>query len=86
MIIKPYFWAHFVQKETKRSFPIFDQNHGLTPLKKKRSNMASFVKFAFYCLEGFVSYFGEYQALFLGLICPKPNLDEVSNFGPKIMG
>ena len=48
--------------------------------------MASFVKFAFYCLEGFVSYLGEYQALFLGLICPKPNLDEVSNFGPKIMG
>ena len=35
---------YFVQKETVYSFPIFDQNHGLTPLKN--SNFATIQKFA----------------------------------------
>ena len=34
MIIKHYFKAYSVQKQTKRKFSIFDQNHGLNPLKK----------------------------------------------------
>ena len=33
MIIKHYFKAHFVLKETKGKFAIFDQNHGLLPFK-----------------------------------------------------
>ena len=53
---------------------------------QKKSNMATFVKFAFYCLEGLVSYLGEYQTLFLGLICPRSKQEEFSIFLTKIMG
>ena len=34
MIAKHYFNAHFTQKQTNRKFSMFDQSHGLTPLKK----------------------------------------------------
>ena len=39
MIIRHYFQAQYVQKQTNIKFPISDQIHGLTPLKK--SSMAS---------------------------------------------
>ena len=45
MIIKYYFIAYFVQKQTERKFPIFDQNHGLTPSKK--CQYGHFVKYKF---------------------------------------
>ena len=33
MIIRHYLKAHFVQNQIEKKFPIFDRNHGLTPLK-----------------------------------------------------
>ena len=33
-ISKKYFQAHFPQKQSMEKIPIFDQNHGLTPLQK----------------------------------------------------
>ena len=36
MIIKLFFEAHFVQKQTKEKFPILDQNDRLTPLLNQR--------------------------------------------------
>ena len=34
MVRKHYFKAYFVKKQAKEKVLIFDQNHGLTPLKK----------------------------------------------------
>ena len=34
MIIEHYFKVHFVQKQAKRKFATFDENHGLTPFEK----------------------------------------------------
>ena len=34
MIIDHYFKVHFVQKQAKRKFATFDENHGLTPFEK----------------------------------------------------
>ena len=48
--------------------------------------MATFVKFAVYCLEGLVSYLGEYQTLVLGLICSSSKQEEFYIFFTKIMG
>ena len=33
-IIKHYFKAHFVLKQTRKKFAIFDQSRGLMPVKK----------------------------------------------------
>ena len=51
MIIKCYFIAYFAQKQTKRKFPVFDQNHGLTAWKKP--NMASVLN-QYFSLGGLV--------------------------------
>ena len=53
MIIKHDFNVHFVQKQTNKKFLIFDQNHGLTPLKK--SQYGNSVKIHFYGLGGLFS-------------------------------
>ena len=53
MIIKHDFNVHFVQNQTNKKFLIFDQNHGLTPLKK--SQHGNSVKFIFYSLGNFFS-------------------------------
>ena len=83
MIIKHYFKAYSVQKQTKRKFSIFDQNHGLNPLKK---NLVKRCKINILTvLKGLFSKVGDYQMLFHGLFCPKTNIMEISNFLTKIM-
>ena len=47
MIAKHYFDAHFTQKQTTRKFSIFDQSHGLTPLKKSQYGDLSKYKFLY---------------------------------------
>ena len=53
MIIKHDFNVHFVQKQTNKKFLIFDQNHGLTLVKK--SQYGNSVKSIFYCPGGLSS-------------------------------
>ena len=52
MISKHYFKAQFVQKQSKRKIPIFDQNHGLIP--EKKSSMATMWNPYFYSPGGLV--------------------------------
>ena len=42
---KHFFWAYLTKKERIKTFQIFDQNHGLTPLKK--CEIFGFLKFLF---------------------------------------
>ena len=42
-----FFKAHFVSKQTKRKIPLFDLNHGLTPLKKIQTDDYKIIKSIF---------------------------------------
>ena len=44
MVSKHYFKVYFVKKEAKRKIPIFDQIHGLTPVKKIQKNRLPYLK------------------------------------------
>ena len=53
-----------VQKHTKIKFPCFDQNHGLSPLKKKNKkkiNVPSMKNRIFYSLGGLVFFLKDPQ-------------------------
>ena len=84
MNIKHYFKAYSVQKQTNRKFSIFDQNHGLNPLKKNLVWQLCKINI-FIVFKGLYSKVDDYQILFHGLFCPKTNIMEISNFLTKIM-
>ena len=84
MIIKHYFKAYSVQKQTKRKFLIFDQNHGLNPLKKNLVWQLCKINILI-VLKGLFSKVDDDQILFHGLFSAKTNVMEISNFFTKIM-
>ena len=62
--------------------PIFDQNHGLTPLLKLEF-CHFFGKEIFYVKEYLLFYLEYQQTIFFGLFCPNTNYGKISNFLPK---
>ena len=60
---------------------IFDQNHGLTPMKKRK--FFDFWKWPFYILERMVFPLKHYLEVFPGVFAIKINMHEISNFWPK---
>ena len=84
MFVKHYFKAYSVQKQTKRKFSIFDQNHGLNPLKKNLVWHLCKINFLI-VFKGLFSKVDDDQILFHGLFCAKTNVMEISNFLTKIM-
>ena len=61
--------------------PIFDQNHGLTPLQK--FEFCHFLKRHFYVKEYLLFYLEYQQIIFLGLFCPNTNYGKKSKFLTK---
>ena len=77
MIIKHYFKAYSVQNS------VFEQNHGLNPLKKNL--VRQLCKNILIVLKGLFSEVDDDQISFHGLFCAKTNIMEISNFFTKIM-
>ena len=81
MIAKHYFDAHFTQKQTTRKFSIFDQSHGLTPLKKSQYGDLSKYKFLYSKRACFLPQ--RSSNIITRPIYPKTNKDKIAIFCPK---
>ena len=69
MIIEHYFKVHFVQKQAKRKFATFDENHGLTPFEK--ISTWRLCKIHIFSLGRLVFQLDGQQTLFQGPFCVK---------------
>ena len=76
MIIRHYINSRviFVQKQANMKFPIFDQTHGLTPLKKSQHGHC--VKSIFVWSRKACFLLGWSSNIISRLICPKSHWDE----------
>ena len=74
MIMGHYFKVHFVQKQAKRKFATFDENHGLTPFEKISTWRLCRIRiFSLGRLDG-------QQTLFQGPFCLETTKEENSIF------
>ena len=82
MIIKHDFNVHFVPKQTNKKFLIFDQNHGLTPLKK--SQYGNSVKIHCYSLGGLLFLTRSSWDIISGLILLQKKTKTASMWNPYL--
>ena len=77
MVRKHYFKAYFVEKQAKKKISIFDQSHGLTPLKNISIGRPG--KILIFSLGRLVLETDRQETLFQSLFCLKGSKEKNSN-------
>ena len=73
-----YFSAYFGQKQSMEKIPIFDQTHGLAPLRK--FEFFPLFEKKYVCPRKRSFLFRVSAKIFVGLFCPKTKHGKNSNF------